>query len=108
MSISELQGMVNNEGLFEVDSMLRFSQFKTGNDGKTNEGNDKISSPEEKTLLMERALDIYWSKRRVTKVLDVEPPQKAMHFDEAICEAEDSSSDTDIDTSLSSDEDLHI
>ena len=24
MAISELQGMVNNEGLFEVDSMLRF------------------------------------------------------------------------------------
>ena len=35
MAISELQGMVDNEDLVEVDSMLRFFQFKTGNDGKT-------------------------------------------------------------------------
>ena len=71
-------------------------------------GNDKIWSPEEKTQLMDRALDIYLSKRRVTKVLDVEPPQKAMRFDEAISEAEGSSSDTDSDRSSSSDGDYMI
>ena len=92
--------------------MLSYLQLslrqKVINDIMVIKGKDNVSSPEEKALLMERALDIYWSKRKVTKVLDVEPPQKAMHFDEAICEAEDSSSDTDSDTSSSSDEDLHI
>ena len=56
-------------------------------------GNDEIWSPEEKTQLMERALDIYLSKKRVIKVLDVEPPQKAIRFDEAICEADNTDDD---------------
>ena len=53
-------------------------KHKVINDIMLIKGNDKIWSPEEKTQLMERALDIYLSKRRVTKVLDVEPPQKAI------------------------------
>ena len=52
-------------------------------------GNDEIWSPEEKTQLMERALDIYLSKKRVIKVLDVEPPQKAIRFEEAISEVKE-------------------
>ena len=70
-------------------------------------GNDKIWSPAERAQLMERALEVYLSKRTVTKVSDVEPSHNATRLDKTFFEVESSTSGDENDvTCSSSDENL--
>ena len=73
------------------------------NDIMVIKGNDKTWSSEEREQLMERALDIYLSKRRTKKVSNLEPPQKTMCLD---IEIDNSSSDDESYLSSSSNDEI--